>query len=324
MKMPSIPPGIEGGFSTKCKQISNLIDQNYEKLVQSFVEKALQNAQIEPKIRTSTLMSLAQKFLIPQVQKFEGGWADHPSDSGGPTMRGVISSTFQGNFVKLFINATKDAGLDEISLKAAALKREYPNVAGGDRRGEYVKGALYTMLSSEKVASLFIWSFLCSSTSGYPIAVMAEDAWLGYIQFEMCWGGGPNAVFGDSGKAYYDGVAKQKYGRTEMGTTGWVKWIANDLGPSKAPEFAVACFSSQIGFFDRISRPGNKNNAFRKGWFNRLINWPTSLLKMCIIVNEVFNKNSTGMFEFDEKEIEFLTQKAKIYESLIIKYPTGG
>ena len=45
---------------------------------------------------------------------------------------------------------------------------------------------------------------------------------------------------------------------------------------------------------------------------------------MCIIVNEVFNKNATGMFEFNDKEKEFLTQKAKIYESLQINYPTGG
>ena len=45
---------------------------------------------------------------------------------------------------------------------------------------------------------------------------------------------------------------------------------------------------------------------------------------MCIIINEVFNKNVTGMFEFDEKETAFLGAKAKIYESMTIKYPTGG
>jgi hypothetical protein len=45
---------------------------------------------------------------------------------------------------------------------------------------------------------------------------------------------------------------------------------------------------------------------------------------MCIIINEVFNKNTTGMFEFNEKEIEFLSQKAKTYESMTINYPTGG
>lgn len=317
------PPIIQSGFQQKCKEIANLIDQNYEKIIKSFVEGAIRDAGIEPRIRISTLMQLAQNFLIPQVQKFEGGWVDHPSDSGGPTMRGVISSTFQGNYDKIFINATKRAGLDNISIKAQALAKEFPNVRGGDRRGEHVKGALYTLNSSHKVSSLFIWSFLCSSSNGYPIAVMAEDAWLGYIQFETCWGGGSGAAFGP-GKASYDGVAKKGYGRNRMGTAGWVKWLSEDLGPSKLPQFAVECFGSKIGFYDRISRPGSKNNVFRKGWFNRLINNPTSDLKMCIIINEVFNKNATGMFKFDDKEVEFLTQKAKIYESLQINYPTGG
>ena len=322
--MSGPPPIVQAGFAAECKAVADLVDENYEKLVESFVKIALQDAGIEPRIRISTLMKLCANFLIPQVQKAEGGWGDHPNDSGGPTMRGVISSTFQGNYDKLFVKGPKDAGLHEIAIKAEALAKKYPNVRGGDRRGEHVKGALYTFNSSHKVASLFIWSGLCSPQSGYPIAVMAEDAWLGYIQFEQAWGGGPGSVFGDSKKAYYDGVAAKKYGRTTMGTKGWVKWIAETLGPTKTPEFAVACFASQIDFYDRISRPGSKNNTFRKGWFNRLINWPTSDLKMCIIINEIFNKNTTGMFEFNEKEVEFLTQKAKTYESMTINYPTGG
>ena len=318
------PPSIDPGFAAKCKAIADEIDKNYEKIVKSFVEGALKGAGITPKIRVSTLMQLAQGFLIPQVQKFEGGWGDHPSDSGGPTMRGVISSTFQGNFDLLFIKATANAGLGHISDLAKALKAAYPNVAGGDVRGAHVKGALYTFNTSHKVASLFIWSGLCNKGSGYPIAVMAEDAWLGYIQFEMCWGGGPGSVFGDSSKAYYDGVAHKSFGRTKAeGTDGWVSWIAS-LGPGKVEQFAVACFAAEIGFYDRISRPGNKNNVFRKGWFNRLINYPTSDLKMCVIINEVFNKNVTSMFQFDEKEIAFLGAKAKVYESMTINYPTGG
>jgi len=318
------PPSIDPGFAAKCKYIADEIEKNYEKIVKSFVEGALRGAGITPKIRVSTLMQLAEGFLIPQVQKFEGGWGDHPSDSGGPTMRGVISSTFQGNYDRLFINATAGAGLGYISDKAKELKKNYPNVAGGDRRGEHVKGALYTFNSSHKVASLFIWGGLCSPSSGYPIAVMAEDAWLGYIQFEMCWGGGPGSVFSNSAKASYDGVAHKSFGRGKAsGTDGWVSWIAT-LGSGKVEQFAVACFASQIGFYDRISRPGSKNNIFRKGWFNRLVNWPTSDLKMCIIINEVFNKNVTGMFKFDEKETAFLGAKAKIYESMTINYPTGG
>jgi len=318
------PPIIESGFAKRCKEIADELDKNYEKIVKSFVERSLKASGVEPAIRVSTLMKLAENFLIPQVHKSEGGWGDHPNDSGGPTMRGVISSTFQTNFNRLFIEAPKAAGLNSIAIKAQALKKDFPNVASGARGGEHVKGALYTFCSSPKVASLFIWGFLCSSNGGYPIVVMATDPWLGYIQFEMTWGGGPGAVFGNKNKAYYDGVANLQFGRGGMGSTGWANWVAKELGPDKAPEFAAACFASQVDFFDRISRPGNKNNVFRKGWFNRLINNSTSALKMCIIINEVFNKNSTGMFEFNEIEKEFLTKKAKIYESLTINYPSGG
>ncbi len=321
--MSGPPPIVQAGFAAECKEVADMVDKNYEKLVQTLVSSALTSAGIEPRIRVTTLMKMCQSFVIPQVQKFEGGWGDHPNDSGGPTMRGVISSTFQGNYNRLFIEIPKKAGLNAIAVKAEALAKKYPNVRGGDRRGEHVKGALYTFNTSHKVASLFIWNGLSKAETGYPIAVMAEDAWLGYIQFEMCWGGGAGSVFG-TGKASYDGVAKKKYGRVAMGAKGWVKWISQTLGPSKTPAFAVDCFASQVDFYDRISRPGSKNNTFRKGWFNRLINWPTSDLKMCIILNEVFNKNVKGMFEFNEKETEFLTQKAKIYESMTINYPTGG
>jgi len=308
--MSGPPPIVQAGFAAECKEVADMVDKNYEKLVQTLVSSALTSAGIEPRIRVTTLMKMCQSFVIPQVQKFEGGWGDHPND-------------FQGNYNRLFIEIPKKAGLNAIAVKAEALAKKYPNVRDGDRRGEHVKGALYTFNTSHKVASLFIWNGLSKAETGYPIAVMAEDAWLGYIQFEMCWGGGAGSVFG-TGKASYDGVAKKKYGRVAMGAKGWVKWISQTLGPSKTPAFAVDCFASQVDFYDRISRPGSKNNTFRKGWFNRLINWPTSDLKMCIILNEVFNKNVKGMFEFNEKETEFLTQKAKIYESMTINYPTGG
>lgn len=321
--MSGTPPLVEAGFQKQLKDLANAIDSNYEKIVNMYVTNALKGAGVTPKIRINTLKALAQNFLVPQVQKFEGGWGEHPNDSGGPTMRGVISSTFQGGYKSLFIDAPKAAGLPTISAMAEKIMDKYPGVAKGDRKSAEVKGALYTLLTSEKVASLFIWKFLCQESTGYPIVVMGEDAWLGYIQFEMAWGGGPGSVFGDSGKAYYDGVAKKSFGRKGMGTPGWTKWLSQTLGEDKIPEFAIACFSSQIGFFDRISRPGNKNNVFRKGWFNRLLNNPTSALKMCIIINEVFNKNSTGMFQFDENEKKFLLKKAKIYESLQISYPVG-
>jgi hypothetical protein len=317
------PPTVAPAFANQCIEIRELVDKNYEKIVLAAIKQAVNQSGVTPRIRTNTLADLCEKFLIPQVQKFEGGWGDHPNDSGGPTMRGVITMTFQGYYRKLFIEWPRLAGLGEIATKAEALAKNYPGIVAGSTRGEHVKGALYHFNSSHKVASMFIWGGLCAANTGYPIVVMSADAWLGYIQFEMCWGGGPGSVFG-AGKAQFDVVAKNSYGRDAMGVNGWAKWVCNTLDPAKVPEFASACFASQVGFYDRISRAGSKNNVFRKGWFNRLINSPTSDLKMAIIVNEVFNKNGKSLFKFDEAETAFLLQKAKIYESLTINYPTGG
>ena len=316
------PPSCAPAFERQCIEIREELDKNYEKIITAAIQQAISKSGVTPKIRVGTLAKVCEGFLIPQVQKFEGGWGDHPNDSGGPTMRGVISLTFQGYYNRLFIEWPRLAGLNALADKAAALARSYPGVVGGGGRNADVKGALYQFNSSHKVASMFIWGGLCDSTTGYPIAVMAADAWLGYIQFEMCWGGGPGSVFGPR-KASFDGVAAKSFGRSGTGSNGWAKWVNNTLDPAKLPEFAVACFASQVGFYDRISATG-KNTVFRKGWFNRLINFPTSDLKMCIIINEVFNKNTKSMFEFDAKEKEYLDAKAKIYESLTINYPTGG
>lgn len=35
------------------------------------------------------------KELIPIIKKWEGGFADHPLDKGGPTMRGITLKTFR-------------------------------------------------------------------------------------------------------------------------------------------------------------------------------------------------------------------------------------
>ena len=316
------PPTCAPAFERQCIEIREELDKNYEKIITAAIKQAISKSGVTPKIRVETLAKVCEGFLIPQVQKFEGGWGDHPNDSGGPTMRGVISLTFQGYYNRLFIEWPRLAGLNAIADKAAALAKNYPGVIGGGGRNEHVKAALYNFNASHRVASMFIWGGLCDSTTGFPIAVMAADAWLGYIQFEMCWGGGPGSVFGP-GKASFDGVAAKSFGRPGTGVNGWAKWVNNTLDPGKLPEFAVACFASQVAFYDRISATG-KNAVFRKGWFNRLINFPTSDLKMAIIINEVFNKNTKSMFTFDQKEKEYLDAKAKIYESLTISYPTGG
>ena len=36
------------------------------------------------------------KLLIPKIQKWEGGWADDPTDNGGATMKGITLSSFTG------------------------------------------------------------------------------------------------------------------------------------------------------------------------------------------------------------------------------------
>lgn len=317
------PPSLDPTFEKRCIEVREAMDKSYKKIVVKAAASAVGAAGVTPRIRISTLADYCEKFAIPIRQKFEGLWGDHVNDSGGPTMRGVITVTFQGYYKKLFIDWPRAAGESATAALSEKLIKDYPDILTGGGRGDKVKGALYTILSSHQCGALFIWAFLCEPSAGYPIVVMSAEPWLGYLQFMECWGGGSGAVFGP-GKAAYDVIAKNSFGRPTLGATGWPKWICNTLDPARLPELAVACFAGQVGFYDRISRPGNKNNQFRKGWFNGLINNPTSNLKMAIITNEVFNKNGKGWFEFDAAEKEYLGTKAKIWESMTITYPTGG
>jgi len=330
--MSYIPSSILPEFQKACIEIRDELHKNYGIIIEAVAAKAVKQSGVTPKIKVETLVKFCEGFVIPQIQRLDGGWVDHPKDEGGPTMRGIISVTFQAEYNKIFIEWPRLAGLNSLADKAEALALKYEGVRGGNSNNSEVKAALFAFNSSNRVSAMFIWSILCSPGAGFPIAVMSADAWLGFIQFDMCWAGGITAVFSTAStkdrKAEFDVVA-QKFGYT--GTPGqqwaWAKWINDTLPPPNLPKFAVACFASQVSYYDRalpVSGVEVENLVFRGYHFDRLINNKVSTLKMCIIINEIFNKNTKTLFTFDEKEKEYLSVKAATYETLSINYPTGG
>lgn len=300
------PPAVDPGIKAATESLKSTIVANYNNLARAMILGAVKASGITLKIGPDPLIQLTEKLIIPIVQKVEGGWADDPSDSGGPTMRGVILKTLRGGFDDIFIKTN----VPQVKAVAQAFNAKYGNWKTDNAIG---KQFLYTLCNEHKIGALFIYKFMSSKSARYPIVMMSEDPWLGYFFFETVWGSGP-AVYG-SKYANFDGVL-QNYGWNGKSFANYI----HSLG-DKTPEVAGKILRARYDHIIRISKPGTKNNQYRKGWLNRLINNNDSNLKMVVKFNELFNLNTKGYFKFTPQEQEHLKRKAAIYKTFSIEIP---
>lgn len=300
------PPSVDPGIKAAAESLRSVIVANYKSIAETMINGAFKRAGITPKLSAAALMQLTEKLIIPQIHGAEGGWSENPNDSGGPTMRGVILSTLKGGFNDVFINT----GIPQVATAAKAFNAKYGSWKTDLSVG---KQFLYILCSDGKVGALFIYYFMSNDSGRSPVAVMSEDPWLGYIFLEGVWGSG-GGIYGAK-RANLDAVAKE-YG---WKGSGFVKFICG-LG-DKTPEIANKMFLARLNFILRISRPGLKNAVFRKGWLNRLINNKDSNLMMLVKINELFNLNAKGHFQFTPQEKEHLKRKGEIYKTLSINIP---
>jgi hypothetical protein len=303
-----VPPSVSPQLSAAVESLKATIVANYNNLAVAMVSKAFKHTDITPKISEGSLIQLVEKILIPAMHSAEGGWTENPKDSGGATMRGVILSTFRGAFKEMFI----DNNVPAVQTAAKAFNTTYGAWKTNDSIGKQV---LYTLCSDKKVAALWIYYFLCNGTNDrgnrIPIVVMSEDPWLGFILLEGVWASGP--VFYGSERADIDKVAKQN---------GWngnnfVKYCCS-LG-DKSAEFATKVYKARVTFQWNNSKPGMPNSWARDGWMNRLIKDKDSNLMMLVIINELFNLNTKGYFQFTQQEQEHLLRKGEIYKTFSIE-----
>lgn len=302
------PPSVNPQLKAIVESLKATIVANYSNLVTNAVSKAFKRTSITPKISEASLIQLIEKLIIPTTHGHEGGWTDNPKDSGGATMRGVILSTFRGAFSEMFI----ESGIPAVVTAAKAFNTTYGAWKTDNSIGKQV---LYTLCGDKKVAALWIYYFLCNGTSNSgnrtPIVVMSEDPWLGFILLEGLWASGP--AFYDTDHAKIDDLAQQN---------GWngnnfTKYLCS-LG-DKSCEFATKVFKARVTYQWNNSKPGRPNSWAREGWMNRLIRDKDSNLMMLVIINELFNLNTKGYFQFTQQEQEHLLRKSEIYKTFSIE-----
>jgi hypothetical protein len=304
------PPTSTPEFKNDVKKLRDAAAANYDIIASSLIEQAATKAGVTPTIRIDVVRQMFEKFVIGTTHVYEGGYSAHPNEGGGACMRGVTVNAFRMFYEYVFINS-------DVSTVKTAAKAVSAKYSGWKTDSQIAKQFLYELFSDTKVAALWIYVYACKpgdASKGFrsPIIAMAEDPWLGYLFFEGVWlvGGG---LYGPKA-TNLDGIARQ------FGWNGnvdnWLQFI-NTLG-DKTPEFATKVFTARLNHLIRLSKPGAKQEAQREGWMNRMYRWPNSNLMMVVVLNELFNLNTKGYFQFDDAEKAHLNRKAEIYKTFKI------
>lgn len=305
----STPPTIDKALEQDMKTFSDIAAKDYNLIVSAMLSKALSSAGIiNPKISLGSLIDLINKIIIPTIQGFEGGWVDHPTDTKGSAMRGVLATTFIENFDSIFINT----GINDTKNAATSWNTKYPTWKADL---DFAKKFLYVALSNPQVAGLFICKFFASGSNRYPIAIMTEDPFLGFFFAECCWSSGPTVY--TKNRADFDSLL-QGYGWSGSNSS-WTSFIIG-LG-DKTPEVAINCIQKRFNQIMALSKPESKNGVFRTNWLDRLLNNKNSNLMMMVKINELFNLNENGIFKFTTNESNHLARKAAIYKGVDLDFP---
>lgn len=308
------PPALNNSLKADCQAMMAVFKKYQPTIATNMINSVVRNAGITPKISAGPLVQLINTVITPQVHKWEGHYGDHPNDSGGPTCRGVILTTFANGFDEIY----KSYGTPETKQAADAFNNKWKWKSNGKVTNmEYGKQILYLVNTDEQLASLWVYKFLVSKTARYPLAMMMFDPFLGFFFVECVWGTGSGVYLPKY--ANFDGLAK-KYGWDGQNDS-YPKLVEKLASEHKLAEFAAQAFQLRINHILRISMPGSKNNIFRKGWLNRLINKPGSDLMMMVRITELFLLNSKGSFKFSNAEKEYCANLAEQYKKFTIDIP---
>jgi hypothetical protein len=307
-----VPPQVSPQIKQATDILRNTIVANYNNIARAMIASAFKATGIKPKIGPDALIQLTEKYVIPVMQKAEGGWVDDPRDRGGPTMRGVILKTLRGTFDDLFINSNV--------TQVKQLAQTFNGLFNWKKDDAIGKQFLYTLCSESKIGALFIYKYMTTADARYPAVVMSEDPWLGFFFLESVWMTGSKVYkpFAPKvGGADFDGVLKS-YG-WNGNNSSFVKYI-HSLG-DKTAEVAGKVLLARYNHFIKLSQPGMKDAVHRKGWLNRLLYDNNSNLKMIVNLNEMFNLNSKGYFKFTQQEQEHLKRKGSVYKTFKVEIP---
>ena len=302
------PPTLDSNLKQDLDALVSVIVANVDDIIKAMTTKALSNAGVvTPIINLSAIIKLVDNIILPTVNKWEGSWIDHPSDSNGVAMRGVTLETFISTFDSVLIGT----GIPSVQTAANNLNLKK---AGWKNNKQVSKQVLYTLCSNERVAALWYYKFLSDENCRYPIAIMTQDPFLGFFLGDCCWGSGAG-MYTPNG---FDSVA-QSYG-WNGNVNQFADWCIK-LG-NKSPEVAVKFIQKRLSYLLDITKSGSSNESYRQGWLARLVNDPKdSQIAMMIRINELFCLNAKGSFQLSQNELQHLKGKAETYKTFSIEVP---
>jgi len=307
-----IPPSGNPSVQAGSKNFINAVKPNIKAIKEALIINSFPSG-LNPYLSAKTVVNIVDKIVIGPTHAAEGGWSDHPNDNGGPTMRGVILTTFRGLFDKIFI------GTGIVAKEAREFKKLGWDKGGKGSSGwETGKQVLYQVCSDAEIASLFVYEFAASQANRSPAAVMSTDPWLGFLMHQAAWASGAGYW-----RQYDYASVFRKYGWTGGSIAsfvkGQVKYINNNLEADPIGNIVGELLGQHANWITANTKPGMRLEPFRKGWLNRLVYTPSiSWTHAIISINSEIAKNSLTT---DPKEQGYLKAKAAYYNQLVINFP---
>lgn len=304
-----IPPTRTRDIQDRINRMADIFEIYSDQNASRMVTNALTNAGLPTlKVSQANIIKLMDYIVIPQMHSWEVGWSDNPSDINNPSMKGISLRTFVENFYAVFTSC----GIPQVEQAARDWDQIYP---AWTLEPEFAKVVLTLVCGRPKIGALYIYHTFCSSLARYPIAVMTEDPWLGFLLGQSVWSSGFNVY--DSYMCDYDGVAAS-YGWNGL-PNSWASFISS-LGNQTIP-FATQCFLKRYNYTMKASKLEGPNGIFRTAWLDRLLNDNNSDLLTLIPITENFCSNSKNIYNFSDFEKAHLLQKAANYRQISIVIP---
>jgi hypothetical protein len=309
------PPTVPSSINRQADVFMAVVKSNLQGIKDALVSKAMTQGGVDkPYLGATAVGRIIDKLIIAPTHGAEGGWSDHPNDSGGPTMRGIILQTFRGSFDNIFINT----GIPSVANAARAFKATGWATGGvGSPGWDLGKAALFRVCSDADIASLWIFSFAASKTNKYPAAIMASEPYLGYLMHQGAWASGGNyfTMYGYDKKFAAIGYNNTK--SVASVTRSAINFDGTNILADRAFPVALQALASHSEWV--LTQQNTKNSVFVKGWLNRLVYSPSiSWTHNIVAFTNAFEKNQIGTTESENK---YLLAKAKMYKQMVLNFP---
>ena len=311
------PPALNANINNGANTFMAVVKRNLKNLKAAMVNQSIGATKIDsPYLGGAAVSNVIDKLIVGPTHGAEGGWSDHPNDSGGPTMRGVILITFRGSFDQIFINTN----VSEVANAARTFKSLGWMTGGKGSAGwELGKQVLFRVCGDADIASLFVFAFAVSGTNKYPAAIMSSEPFLGYLMHQGAWasGGGYFTMYKYNKAFSTIGYKGSSTAEVPTVTKRSVIFDGTNLTQDRAFPVALAALGSHATWI--LGQQGTKNGVFVKGWLNRLvfnpsISWTHNLAGFV----QAFE---SGQIATNKTEQAFLTAKAKLYKQTILNFP---